>query len=161
MSLKFNFSNSRVAGRLTESRTRQHKCAQPNFEFRLFRFSDNKSNLGHADEQWPHSVDIIHFKILHAFHILSVCPPPWRSDSEYDIMCAELMPCLTCASTHVCRAEFRVLRTFSANIFFSAIATVHQLFCISYPPIPWHSYFALQCFSFSCVIYDNLLCHDL
>ena len=51
MSLKFNFSNSRVAGRLTESRTRQHKCAQPNFEFRLFRFSDNKSVIKLSPKQ--------------------------------------------------------------------------------------------------------------
>ena len=36
-------------------------------------FSDNKSNLGRSDEQWPHSVGIIYVKILRDFHNLSVC----------------------------------------------------------------------------------------
>ena len=62
MSLKLNYSNSRA---LEGSRARQRTCFEPNFKFCVF-FSDNKSNLGHADKQWPHNVAINHVIPLHS-----------------------------------------------------------------------------------------------
>ena len=66
-------------------------------QFRVLRaFSDNKSNLGHADEQWPHSVGVIYVIPLH-------------SASKYDVTCAEHKALRAPQRTYaVPKLEFRV-----------------------------------------------------
>ena len=48
----------------------------------------------------------------------------------------------------------------SATRFFFAIKTKGQLFFISYPSNNCYSNFLPQCNLFSCLIYNNLFCHD-